>query len=222
MRAVLTTLVVVLLLAAAGWVVFLYSGLYDVAATQPHWDVTAWSFETLLHNSVEARAERITPPGDLADRSRIETGFAHYRETCELCHGGPGVETTEIALGMYPAPPKLVEEAGEESAEELFWITKHGIKMTGMPAFGPTHPDEDLWSIVAFVRTLPDLSPEEYARLAETVPRHHHPAGGHGEGGQHGEVTGEASPEGHNSVPTEAHEHAPGEEHRRAEEPARP
>lgn len=201
---IVATVLVVLLLIAAGWFVLLYAGAYNVAATQPHSGFTSWSFETLMHNSVESHAEGVGVPADLSERSRIETGFSHYSETCEICHGGPGVETTEIAMGMLPQPPKLAEEAGEWGPEELFWITKNGIKMTGMPAFGPTHADEDLWSIVAFVQALPDLSAEEYARLEETVGGHDHAGGGHGEGGEE---------EGEGEDGDEGHEHSPGEGH---------
>jgi mono/diheme cytochrome c family protein len=74
------------------------------------------------------------------------------------------VEREEWASGMRPRPPELVEVAGEWEAREVFWIAKHGIKLSGMPAFGPTHEDATIWNIAAFVKALPAMTPEEYAR----------------------------------------------------------
>jgi len=82
---------------------------------------------------------------------------------CAGCHGGPGVERGETGKGMTPTPPDLAEEAGEWSDAELYWITEHGIKLAGMPAFGPTHSDEEIAMIAAFVRLLPEMTAEEYA-----------------------------------------------------------
>jgi mono/diheme cytochrome c family protein len=55
----------------------------------------------------------------------------------------------------------------------LYWIVKHGVKMTGMPAFGPTHSDERLWTIVAFLKQLPQLSPEKYAEIKHASEKQH-------------------------------------------------
>ena len=57
-------------------------------------------------------------------------------------------------------------------AAEQFWIVKHGVKMTGMPAWGVTHDDELLWDVVAFVRKLPELTPEQYETMVKNAPKH--------------------------------------------------
>ena len=85
---------------------------------------------------------------------------------CEECHGAPGVERSEMGKGLYPRGPKLLWAAKEDSPSELFWITKNGIKMTGMPAFGPTHSDEEIWAIVAFVKKLPGIDSAFYDELS--------------------------------------------------------
>jgi mono/diheme cytochrome c family protein len=92
---------------------------------------------------------------------------------CEHCHGGPGVERDEWASGMRPRPPHLTEEAGEWEPKEVFWLVKHGARMTGMPAFGPTHDDQTLWSIVALVKDLPAMTPERYASLGADYGENH-------------------------------------------------
>ena len=81
---------------------------------------------------------------------------------CESCHGAPGKKETELAKGLNPPAPDLSESGQEMSSEQLFWVTKNGIKMTGMPAWGRTHSDDILWSLVAAIKKLHEISPEEY------------------------------------------------------------
>lgn len=99
---------------------------------------------------------------------RIEAGASSYKSTCQHCHAGPGIERSPWASGMRPRPPHLTEAAAEWEPEEVFWIVKHGVKMSGMPAFGPTHDDQMLWNIVAFVKELPAMTPARYAALGST------------------------------------------------------
>ncbi len=83
--------------------------------------------------------------------------------------GHPGVDRTEMGQGLNPEGPSLHETAEQWSDRELFWIAKNGMKFTGMPAFGPTHSTEDVWSMVAFIRRVSELSPEEYAAMTAGV-----------------------------------------------------
>jgi mono/diheme cytochrome c family protein len=154
---------VVLALLSLG---FIYSGLYNVAASKPHTRLEFWVLSTTMENSVQARAEQAQVPQDFEARVTKE-GFRHYRLICETCHGAPGVEPSEIGKGLNPEPPELKEEAEEWSPAELFWIVKHGIKMSGMPAFGKTQSDEALWRVVAFVKKLPQIEPAEYKQIGQ-------------------------------------------------------
>lgn len=178
----LSILFALVLILLAGTLILIYSGTYDVAATTEHTGFTHWVLDTAMERSVAARAGDVPVPDDLDSRARIEAGASHYAATCQTCHGAPGAEPAELAEGLNPKAPDLADEAEEWSPAELFWITKHGIRMTGMPAFGPTHADEDLWSMVAFVRALPEMSADEYARLEEEAGEHRHAGGGHADG----------------------------------------
>ncbi len=140
---------------------FIYSGVYNVAATAPHTRLTEWVLSTAMKHSVRRHARGIKPP-PLSDSSLAQRGFHHYREMCVTCHGAPGASPSEIGKGLNPHAPELSEEVQEWTEAELYWITKHGIKMSGMPAFGPTHDEDELWAIVAFLKQLPSLSPEGY------------------------------------------------------------
>ena len=161
-------LVVLLILAVAagGGLGFAFSGLVDVAATSPHWAVTEWILSTAMERSVRRRANDIEPPALLDEDARVRAGALAYDDMCASCHGAPGAEPGVVGKGLNPAPPELATELEEWSPAELFWITKHGVRMTGMPAFGPTHADEELWEIVALLRQLPRMSPARYRVLA--------------------------------------------------------
>jgi mono/diheme cytochrome c family protein len=151
-----------------GFLIFIYSGLYNMSATSHHNKLTLWMINTLRDNSMKYHANdpNIKPP-DLSDTSLIKTGFLHYSRMCAGCHGAPGIEQGEIAVkGFYPHPPKLVRTAKEFTPQQLFWITKNGLKMTAMPAFGTTHTDDLIWAIVAFTQKLPDMTKEQYQLLS--------------------------------------------------------
>lgn len=156
--------------------IVVYTGAYNIASTEDHMSITRWAFETTMHNSVEARADDIEVPLSIGD---VAAGAAQYKAMCEHCHAGPGVDRAEWARGMLPQPPQLIEHAEEWEPNQVFWLVKHGVKMTGMPAFGPTHDDQALWDIAAFVKQLPGMTAEEYATFDS---RHSH---GHSSGHGH-------------------------------------
>lgn len=144
--------------------VLLYSGVISVAASEPHTPLVRWVLDTGKERSIRHHADEVQPPSlELAPRA--DAGFTAFRQMCVVCHGAPGVERSELGKGLRPTGPDLAESARHMESEEIFWTVKHGIKMTGMPAWGETHSDEELWAITAFVEQLPSLSSEEYRRL---------------------------------------------------------
>ena len=162
----LSGLVLVVILLAAASLGLVYSGVYDVAATRPHSRAERWLLRTLMERSVRAHVDEAPePPAE--DDELLATGFHHYDEMCVVCHGAPGVERSEIGEGIEPEPPDLAEKAGDWTLPEIFWITSHGIKMAGMPAFGPTHSEEEIWGISMFTKRLPEIGAAEYARLRQ-------------------------------------------------------
>jgi mono/diheme cytochrome c family protein len=178
---VLAISLVVLLIAA---IVAIYTGLYNVAADIPHTQPVYWLLETVRERSVAARAREIVVPKDLTEANRISRGAGQYAEMCSACHLEPGMERTEISRGLYPRAPDLRRKTDLTPAEE-FWIVKHGVKMTGMPAWGVTHDDELLWDVVAFLRKLPELTPEQYETMVKAAPTHEELMRGTEAGGEH-------------------------------------
>ncbi len=155
----------------------LYSGVYDVSATAQHTAPVYELIEIGMRRSVSRRASAIEVP-PLDEPARIERGLAHFREHCVQCHGGPGVAPEGFALGMMPAAANLAHTAREWPPAELFWVVKHGIKMTGMPAWEFRLADDEIWAIVAFLQELPRLSPQAYrARAAPAAQPAAGPAG---------------------------------------------
>jgi hypothetical protein len=86
------------------------------------------------------------------------------------------VDPGEIGQGLNPGAPDLtLRRVQERSDGELFWITSNGIRLTGMPAFSPTHGENEIWQVVAFLRHLPEITDEETKQLkTETEEEEHH------------------------------------------------
>jgi len=160
-----------LVAAIAGATLAIWIGLYNVAADIPHTEPVYWLLETARQRSVAVRATAIEVPGNLDDADRITSGAGQYADMCAGCHLAPGMKRTEMSRGLYPRAPELRRGSDLTPAEE-FWVVKHGIKATGMPAWGVTHSDEFLWNVVAFLRKLPELSPEAYQAIVESAPSH--------------------------------------------------
>jgi len=164
-------LFLIVVLAVAG-LAYIYSGRYDISATTPHWTIVKRLISITVDHSVKHHAEGITAP-NLDDTAMVRLGFEHYQEMCVDCHGAPGVKPEEFAQGLYPKAPRLKHPAEEWSPAELYWMTKYGIKMSGMPAFGDTHNEHELWSIVAFLKKLPSMDSAAYAQFKSLIPSDH-------------------------------------------------
>lgn len=183
-----------------GAVIFVYFGVFNTAADEPHSKPFFWLMETTRQRSIAMRAKGIKVP-PLADPAMITSGGADYNEMCTGCHLQPGVDDTELRSAMYPQPPNLTKVKRDDPAQ-TFWIIKHGVKMSAMPAWGATHDDQRMWAMVAFLQQLPRLTPVQYQILTApseedtegrshggmegmNMPADHHRAEGHD--GQHGE-----------------------------------
>ena len=155
-----------LVIAAVGALSFIYSGFYDVAATTPHFDITWRVMRTVMEQSVKRQARNVAVP-ELDDPEKVHVGLKDFQEMCATCHGAPGAPESEINKGLYPQAPNLAEAAKEWTPAELYVIVKRGIKMSGMPAWGPTHSEEELWSLVAFLKLFPNMPAAEYQGAME-------------------------------------------------------
>jgi len=149
------------MMAGAGTLV-VYSGVYNISATSQHLQLVYSLLETTMRHSVRLRARSIEPPA-LDDSQRILRGAALYQGKCVQCHGAPGVAQSDIGKSMQPLPGPLVDAVQRWRPREVYWITRYGIKMSGMPAWDFRLDDAQLWDVVAFVQRLPELTPQAYA-----------------------------------------------------------
>lgn len=150
-----------------GVALFIFMGVYDVGADTPHWEVTRKVIEVVRDRAIEVRAKAIQPP-NLEDDQLVLKGAGQYAAMCVNCHLAPGKTDSEIRPGLYPKPPNLSERSFDPRT--VFWVTKHGLKMSGMPAWGLGHDDSTLWSIVAFVGKLPGMSAQQYREIVAKAP----------------------------------------------------
>lgn len=145
----------------AGYI--LYFGVYNVSALQQHTGIVFEVLEYARVRAISTRSEQQVP--DLSATDWRGRGAALYHRHCTHCHGGPGVAPDAYSLGMMPAPSPIVKIGRERTPEDIFWVIKHGVKMSGMPAWQYRLNEEDTWSVVALIKRLPTLTPNEYARL---------------------------------------------------------
>ncbi len=162
LTVIVTTIIVIgvefgMALAVMWW------GVVYIGADCPHSQPIRWYLSETMESSVKKHAQGLQAPPQA--RVSIPEGVSHYDHMCALCHGAPGVERSEIGNGLSPHPPALVETADDWTVEQVYWLVAHGVGDTGMPAFGITHEEQDLWAVAYFVKQLPRLTPEEYQKL---------------------------------------------------------
>lgn len=162
------------ILVPAGYVA---SGGLDLSQTKRPGGVERELAGWALRRSLAVRTSGLVNPMS-ATAFALDRGLDHYRENCVSCHGAPhDVGSEELAKGMQPAPPALDDASVQRLSDaQLFLIVRDGIRFTAMPAFGPTHGDDEIWNIVTFVRHLPELSERDASRLRGERPTemHHH------------------------------------------------
>jgi len=152
------------LLLLAG-VLFIWFGVYNIAATDRHWLLTTELLEVVRERSIQVRSGNIAIP-DIMQSEYLARGAENYAAMCVQCHLAPGHPPTELHRGLYPQPP-VFHEPGHDANNQAakFWVIKNGVKLTAMPAWGLGHSDKEIWGLVAFISQLPDMSAEEYRQV---------------------------------------------------------
>ena len=159
-------------LVGFGAAIFFFGGFFDVAANHPDPDIVNWALIQVRKASI-ARHATDQPPASLENPALVRAGARAFSELgCVICHGGPGVKPAKFSEGLNPAP-NLDKVINGLQPQEVFWIIKNGIKMTGMPSFGAADPpvaDQIIWTIVAFVKKLPSVSDEDFKAWSAAPP----------------------------------------------------
>jgi mono/diheme cytochrome c family protein len=157
-----------LMLGALVAVAVLLSGVMSTAATKQHLKITHRILDAGLTYSVRANSDDIALPA-LDDPAMIAQGLACFQRHCADCHGAPGIAPGAAALGMMPVPTNLAGVAAAQTPQWLYYVTSKGVRMTGMPAWEFRLDDRALWATVAFLKTLPALTVEEYGMRAKSA-----------------------------------------------------
>lgn len=175
MMKAIKALLILLSVGILAAVAFVWFGVYNVAADDPHWKATYSLMDAVRSRSVSSRAADIAVPA-LDDPALILSGAGNYNAMCVGCHLSPGASDTELSLGLYPMPPTW-SELGVVDPREAFWVIKHGVKMSGMPAWGKSMDDRYIWGMVALLQQFPRMTAAQYQTLIAESPGHDHGGG---------------------------------------------
>jgi Cytochrome C oxidase, cbb3-type, subunit III len=162
---VIATASFLFVLQAAAGLLFVYSGVYDVSASSKDNPIVAWTLHKTYEVSLHRHAGGDVPPVDFLSLENIRAGARFYHSACAICHGAPGRPPGAIALGLQPAAPALLAATRRNNPILMFWVIKHGVNMTAMPAFGKSQPDSTLWQTAAFLYHARGIGRDEYEDL---------------------------------------------------------
>ncbi|MBN3855012.1 cytochrome c [Paraburkholderia sp. Ac-20340] len=144
---------------------YMFSGHVAVAATSKDNRLVAWLLHTTYQHSLDRQSASVVVPAHLETTEYIAAGAKLYAQHCVYCHGAPGAAPDAIGAGIAPQAPKLLAAARKNSPQSTYWVMRHGVKMTAMPAFGKSLPDSDLWKLAAFLHAGKGIDAAHYAAL---------------------------------------------------------
>ncbi|HJL17613.1 MAG TPA: c-type cytochrome [Sandaracinaceae bacterium LLY-WYZ-13_1] len=140
------------------------SGLVPIGASSEHWPATRWFLGFSMHRSVATHSLGIDPP-PLDDPAQLRLGAGHYETGCRMCHGAPGTVMPPVPRAMTPHPPRLPSRTSSMDDAGLYYVVRHGVKFTGMPAWPAVPREDEPWAVVAFLREMERMEPARYRAL---------------------------------------------------------
>jgi len=182
MRSFLSGVVAAFALLAFSTFLISRLGLYPIGADNPP---TALE-RSLAGRAMDVYADKHKPSGGNPvepSAGNLAQGAAEYEEHCAFCHGGVRARISPMRDRLNPPAPQLINRIPHDDDAWLFWVTKHGVRMTGMPEWDGVLSDDEIWKIVAFVKHSDRLPPEAQAawqrsaatpgRIDEHTPEQH-------------------------------------------------
>lgn len=161
-------MIAILLLFVAGAIAFFFwfRNHGFSARAEPSW-IEARLARHARRIATPANAKETKNPFPATEVSMVEAR-EHFVEHCSMCHGIDGRGQTVIGRNLYPKVPPMTDADTQQLTDgELFYIISNGVRFTGMPAWGGEDSPESIWGLVAFIRRLPKLSPEEIKLMQE-------------------------------------------------------
>ena len=168
MKTLLLGLVLGIALVLAGAYLFFSLGFAPVATAAPPMPFEEKMAKMALHARIAKEAPSGVPVP--ADEPNLISGAQLYRENCAVCHGLNGQPETAAAKGMFPKPPQFFQGHGvtDDPAGETYWKAKNGIRLTGMPAYGPSMSEQQLWQVSLLLAHADKLPPGAQTALSGT------------------------------------------------------
>lgn len=164
---ILFGMVLGIVVVAAGVFLYFSLGLAPVATAAPPMPFEKFIANMGLHAAISKNppANSPIPP----DESNLAEGARIYRDSCAVCHGLSGQPQTGIAKGMFPKPPQLLQGKGvtDDPAGVTYWKVKNGIRLTGMPGFGESMTDQQMWQVSLMLAQRDKLSESIQKLLSE-------------------------------------------------------
>lgn len=171
MKRVFRTLVMLTALGIVGAAAVVGFGLYNVSARVGHFPKVSWILHTTYNQSVRLRAPAAEAiPKDINEWDRIKLGALHFQGACAFCHSLPGQLRSATAMSMTPRPPHITEATSNWEPQHMFWIVKNGVKMSGMPHWPAAERPDEVWSVVAYLNAVPEMTAQNQTELIGDTP----------------------------------------------------
>lgn len=170
MKAFISGIVVTLLVIAATTFAVASFGLYPIGADNPPGGLE----RALASRAMDVYASKHKPEGSnptAITAEHLTEGAKEYEEHCAFCHGGAKAKISPMRDKFSPPVPQLIDRIPHDDDPWLFWVTKHGVRLTGMPSWDGVMSDEEIWAVIAFIKHSDKLPPETQAawqQLAST------------------------------------------------------
>lgn len=152
-------IVTLLVLVLIGYVGITQGVLIPANADARPSQMEAWAARRSLHATLRREAPHVPNPVALSDANLL-AGLKLYGTNCSVCHGVADGAASTIAVGLYQKAPQLGKDGVEDDPDGItFWKVKHGIRLTGMPAFAQTLSDQQIWQVALFLKHMDSLPP---------------------------------------------------------------
>jgi mono/diheme cytochrome c family protein len=168
-KGILIGIVLTLAAGLAGAYLFISLGLMPANADSPPSFLEKWMAQTSLRAALNKDAPSTPNPVVLNDENLI-SGIQLYAVNCAVCHGASDGKASNIAMGLYQHAPQFVQHGVEDDPDgKIYWKIKHGIRLTGMPSFGGTLSENELWQLTLFLKHMDSLPPAS-GKVWQAVP----------------------------------------------------
>jgi mono/diheme cytochrome c family protein len=157
-RKVLLGAVLMLVILLLSGLAVMRLGLMPVNADGTHSSLEARIMPQVLHASIASHASGVMNPISVNEEN-LKAGASTYKAMCARCHSTPGGNLSVYGQSFYPPAPQLLGGMSNYTDSQLFWTIKHGIRNTGMPAWGNMLSDDEIWQIVSLLKNSQDLPP---------------------------------------------------------------